>query len=162
VRRRVALGFGCAAAALALARPTATSLAIGTLVASLGQSLRVWAAGHLEKGREVTASGPYRFSRHPLYVGSTIMGAGLAIASRSVLVAAIVAVYFAATLTAAIRNEETFLRQRFGDDYDAYASGIAIDDKRLFSVGRLVRNREHRAIAGFVVVVGLLALKTFW
>ncbi len=66
-RRRVPLGFACAAAAVWLARPTPRSLAIGSAIAVAGELLRIWAAGHLEKGREVTVSGPYRFTRHPLY-----------------------------------------------------------------------------------------------
>ena len=86
-RRRVALGFACAAIALWLAKPTPRSLVIGATVASVGELLRIWAAGHLEKGREVTVSGPYRFSRHPLYVGSSLIGVGIAIASASLVVA---------------------------------------------------------------------------
>ena len=70
-RYRVRLGFPSAVLALWLAQPTERSLAAGAIVALVGEGLRIWAAGHLEKGREVTASGPYRFSRHPLYLGST-------------------------------------------------------------------------------------------
>ena len=85
-RLRVSLGFVLALAALWLASPTPHSLAIGSLIAIAGEMIRLWAAGHLEKGREVTSSGPYAFTRHPLYLGSTVMGAGLAIASDSVVV----------------------------------------------------------------------------
>jgi len=46
------------------------------VVAACGELLRLWAAGHLEKSREVTTSGPYRFTRHPLYMGSTLIGIG--------------------------------------------------------------------------------------
>ena len=82
-RYRVRLGFIAAAAALWLAQPTTTSLAAGAAIALAGEGLRIWAAGHLEKGREVTASGPYRLSRHPLYLGSALIGAGFAVASAS-------------------------------------------------------------------------------
>ena len=115
-RLRVPLGFGAAAVAIVLARPDFSSLSWGMLVAVAGEAVRVWAAGHLEKGREVTCSGPYRFSRHPLYVGSTVMAAGIAIASASLWVAAVAVVYLGATLTAAIRTEEAFLRRQFGDE----------------------------------------------
>ena len=64
-----------------LARPTSRSLAIGGAMALVGEALRIWAAGHLEKGREVTRSGPYRLTRHPLYLGSAIIGVGVAIAA---------------------------------------------------------------------------------
>ena len=91
------------------------SLAIGTAVGAVGEAIRIWAAGHLEKSREVTTSGPYRFTRHPLYLGSSILGLGVAIASRSLIVALLMFAYMAATITAAIRTEEAFLRQQFGD-----------------------------------------------
>src|SRR5919106_3708853 len=100
-RWRVPLGFVFGAAVLWLARPTLRSLAIGAAVAVVGEMIRIWAAGHLEKGREVTVSGPYRLTRHPLYVGSTVMGVGLAIAAASWIVALLVIAYLAITLTAA-------------------------------------------------------------
>ena len=53
----------------------------------VGEALRIWAAGHLEKGREVTRSGPYRWTRHPLYIGSAIIALGVVIAARSAIVA---------------------------------------------------------------------------
>jgi protein-S-isoprenylcysteine O-methyltransferase Ste14 len=157
-RLRVPLGFAGAVAALWFAAPTRTTLAAGTLVALAGEAVRVWAAGHLNKSREVTASGPYRFVAHPLYVGSSIMGAGLAIAANSILVAALVALYLATTITAAVRSEEAFLRARFGDGYDRYRRGAA-DGARRFSIAQAIANREYRAVGGLVAAVLLLLWK---
>ena len=159
-RRRVPLGFLCAVVALWLSRPTARSLAIGGSVAALGELLRIWAAGHLEKGREVTVSGPYQFTRHPLYVGSTLIGAGIAIASASLVVAALTAAYLGATLSAAIRTEERHLTDKFGDAYPEYRDGRAPSASRRFSASRAMRNREYRAIAGLALALALLAWKT--
>ncbi|MDP7338153.1 MAG: methyltransferase, partial [Vicinamibacterales bacterium] len=92
-RLRVTAGFCVAVAAFWLARPTWLSLGVGATVALVGESMRVWAAGHLEKGLEVTTSGPYRWMRHPLYVGSSLLGAGFAAASRHPVAAALVVVY---------------------------------------------------------------------
>src|SRR6476469_2476901 len=114
-RRRVALGFLVAVATLLLARPTWMTWRTGLAIAVVGEAVRIWAAGHLEQSREVTRSGPYRWTRHPLYVGSTIMALGIVVASRSVIVTALAAVYMASTLTAAIRTEEAFLTRAFGD-----------------------------------------------
>jgi len=122
--------------------------------------MRFWAAGHLEKGREVTRSGPYRWSAHPLYVGTSIIGAGVAIASAAAVVFALVAVYLVALLTAAIRTEEAALTAKFGDEYVAYRQGRSVDAVRRFNFARAVRNREHRAVAGLVLGLVLLALKT--
>ena len=172
-RWRVALGFVCGALVFWLAKPTGTTVVAGTSIAIVGECLRVWASGHLNKAREVTVSGPYRWFAHPLYVGSAVMGAGLAVTSNSVAVAGVIALYLAVTITAAIKNEEAFLRRTFGDRYDRYRYGrpaVAAPDEdanRHFSLSQAMANREHRALVGFAVAVLLLVLKAtyngpFW
>jgi protein-S-isoprenylcysteine O-methyltransferase Ste14 len=158
-RFRVRLGFIAAALAFALAQPTPRSLLIGTLVTLIGETLRIWAAGHLEKGREVTASGPYRLTRHPLYVGSSIIGLGFAIASARVIVFVLVLLYLALTIGAAIRREESHLTEKFGSAYPEYRDGRTSDDARRFSLQRAFRNREYRAVLGLTVALALLAWK---
>jgi protein-S-isoprenylcysteine O-methyltransferase Ste14 len=158
-RRRVALGLLAVAAALVLARPTLLSWSIGLAIASVGEAIRIWAAGHLEKGSEITRSGPYRWSRHPLYVGSSIIAAGVVVASRSVAVAIVTIIYMVSTLAAAIRVEESFLTRRFGDAYDRYRESRAEPMPRRFSAARVIRNREYRAAAGLAAGFALLALK---
>jgi protein-S-isoprenylcysteine O-methyltransferase Ste14 len=158
-RRRVQLGFVVTAITLTLAHPTWQSLRSGFLIAVIGEGIRVWAAGHLEKSREVTRSGPYRFNRHPLYVGSTVVAAGVVIASRSWVVALAVAVYMGSTIAAAIRTEEAFLRRAFGSTYDEYLDSRAEPMVRRFSMARAMRNREHRAVAGLLAGFALLALR---
>ena len=78
-RLRVPLGFVASAIVLWLAAPTRMTLVVGGSVAVVGEALRIWAAGHLNKSREVSSSGPYRYFAHPLYVGSSMMGAGVAV-----------------------------------------------------------------------------------
>ena len=158
-RVRVALGYVFGALAFWFAAPTARSLALGAVVGALGEGLRIWAAGHLEKGREVTNTGPYAMTRHPLYAGSTIMGAGLAIAGNSLVVAVLVFAYLALTITAAIRSEEAHLTDKFGAHYPAYRDGTATRGARRFSLERAIRNREYRALLGLVIVLALLAAK---
>jgi len=158
-RRRVTLGFLVAGVVLWLAQPTWRTIAAGALVAAAGEAIRLWAAGHVEKSREVTRSGPYRFTRHPLYLGSSIIGAGIAIASGSLAVAAVIVLYLATTITAAIRAEETHLRDKFGGEYDAYAQRMAPPMVRAFSAARALGNREHHTVAGLLLALALLALK---
>jgi hypothetical protein len=160
-RLRVPLGYVLGAAALWLASPTPRSLAAGAAVGAIGEALRIWAAGHLEKGREVTSSGPYALTRHPLYAGSTIIGAGLAIAANSLAVAALVVAYLAITITAAIRSEEAHLTDKFGAEYPAYRVGAASRGTRGFSLERAMKNREYRALLGFVAVLLLLAARMY-
>ena len=158
-RWRVTVGFVFAALVLWLATPTINSLLLGGAVSLVGELIRIWAAGHVEKSKEVTRSGPYQFTRHPLYLGSSIIGAGVAIASGSAIVAAMVIGYLATTMTAAIRAEEAHLREKFGRQYDAYAARTAPPMARVFSLKRALGNREHHTIAGLVIAFALLALK---
>jgi hypothetical protein len=142
-----------------MSRPGGRALLAGTLVACIGEALRIWAAGHLNKSREVTCSGPYRWLAHPLYAGSSIMGLGLAIASRSLVVALLVGSYLVLTIGAAVKTEESFLRETFGEPYDRYrrareAAGDAAN--RRFSLALALRNGEHRAAIGFAIAVLLL------
>lgn len=157
-RFRVSLGFLFGALVWWLSTPTVRSIVAGAAVAAAGEGMRMWAAGHLQKSREVTASGPYRWFSHPLYVGSSVMGGGLAIASASVIVSAIVAGYLVIALTVAAKAEEAFLRRTFGDRYDRYQRGV-VDLTRRFSWRQVRANHEHRALIGFLLAVGLLALK---
>jgi protein-S-isoprenylcysteine O-methyltransferase Ste14 len=158
-RWRVFLGFVFAAVVIWLATPTMQSFVIGAAIAILGESIRVWAAGHLEKSKEITSSGPYRYTRHPLYLGSSLIGIGMAVIANNLAVAVIVIAYLSLTLTAAMRSEEAHLREKFGDAYDAYAQKRAPSIARTFSWQRAIYNREHHTILGLLAGLLLLAGK---
>jgi protein-S-isoprenylcysteine O-methyltransferase Ste14 len=161
-RWRVPLGYLFAVIAFWLADPTPLALIIGGTLAAAGEALRVWAAGHLEKGREVTTSGPYAYTRHPLYAGSSLMGAGFAIASNTIVVAIVVILYLITTITAAVRSEEAHLTDKFGPQYPEYRDGVATTQPRRFSFARALRNREYRAFAGLVAAFAVLAAKLYF
>lgn len=161
-RLRVPLGFVFGPVVWWLAEPTPHSLALGATIAAIGEMIRFWAAGHLRKGVEVTTSGPYRWTAHPLYVGSSVIGAGLAIASARWIVAGLVGGYLAVTVSAAIRAEEARLRERFDVEYTQYRTGAVDGSARRFSLQRALANREPRAVAGSLAALGLLALKMVW
>ena len=165
-RLRVTLGFVFGALVLALAQPTARSLAIGFGIVAIGEGIRIWAAGHLNKSREVTTSGPYRWVAHPLYVGSAVMGIGLAVACANLTATTVIVAYLVTTLTAAVKSEETYLRRTFGEQYELYRESQRARrqlsggrSSRRFSLAQARTNREYRAVAGFLVAILLLALK---
>ncbi len=155
-RYRVHLGFAAAIAALVLARPHPRAWLAGLVVAAAGELVRLWAAGHIEKGREITRSGPYRYVRHPLYAGSTLIGVGFSIAAWSIPVAILCVVYLGVTLAAAVRTEEATLDARFDGAYSAYREGRAEPVARRFSWARVMANREYRAVAGLIVAFAYL------
>ena len=156
---RVTLGFAVGAVCIWIADPTWRTLVIGGLIALPGESLRLWAAGHIEKGREITRSGPYRFVRHPLYLGSSIMAIGFAVATGRVEVAVAALIYMGLTLFAATRTEERALDEKFKGEYSAYREGRAKPVTRQFSWQRVMANREYCAATGVVIGLGVLAIK---
>lgn len=155
-RIRVPLGFAAAAVAFFLARPSWTSWRIGLVVALAGELVRLWAAGHIEKGREITRSGPYQFVRHPLYLGSALLGVGFLVAANNLAVAVLTFLYLALTLTAAARSEEAHLDDKFSGAYSDYRAGVMVPADRPYSWKRVVANREYQAVAGLVAVFAFL------
>ena len=160
-RWRVTLGFVFGALVLWLATPEPRTLVAGAAIAILGEAIRLWAAGHLEKSKEVTQSGPYRYTRHPLYLGSSLIGAGIAIASHNLVVILMIAAYLLFTLTAAMRSEEAHLREKFGDAYDAYVEKRSEPMARVFSWDRAIHNREHHTMLGLAAGLLILVAKLF-
>lgn len=151
-RIRVPLGFAATAVAIVLARPSWTSWRIGLLVALVGECVRLWASGHIEKGREITRSGPYQFFRHPLYLGSALLGLGFIVAANNVAVAALTVLYLGLTLTAAARSEEAHLDEKFAGAYSDYRAGTISPVDRPYSWRRVLTNREYQAVAGLIAV----------
>ncbi len=82
-RWRVRLGYPLAIVVLALAHPTPQSILYGALVGAIGLFIRAMAAGHLHKQQVLTVTGPYAYTRNPLYLGSAILAAGVAVAIHS-------------------------------------------------------------------------------
>jgi hypothetical protein len=166
-RLRVKLGFVAGALYLWLADPTAPSICAGAAVAAVGVLLRGLAAGHLTKDSALTTTGPYAATRNPLYLGSIIIAAGLALAALSAWVVVMFAVMFAVVYLPVIRSEETFLAARF-PEYADYCRrvprliprlGALAQATRDFAWARYRRHREYSALLGTAVMLSALVLK---
>ena len=121
-RTRVPLGFLTAAVYLVEAArraPHPAAIAWSLALVLPGLALRAAASGTVKKNRELTVTGPYAYTRNPLYLGSMLMAAGFAVALLSWPVALLIAAGFAAIYIPVIASEERFLRATFGgfDDY---------------------------------------------
>jgi protein-S-isoprenylcysteine O-methyltransferase Ste14 len=169
-RIRVPLGFALAVFYLWIARPTWTSIAFGTIIAIPGIVLRACASGHVKKNEELTTSGPYAYTRNPLYLGSLMMAAGFALAARSFWVLAIIAAMFFAIYLPVIRSEEAYLRQAF-PTFDEYARNVPRLVPRLspysqrsskFSAVLYWQHREYNAVLGTVALMAALVAKLLW
>jgi len=166
---RVAAGYAIGALAVALARPTPRSIAVGLAVATAGELVRLWASGHIEKTERLATGGPYAHTRNPLYVGSALLAVGFAVAAHSVPVIAAVILYFAAFYPAVIAEESRFLRQKFGEPYEAWAQHVPGFLPRLtpggprssrFEWNRVRRNREWRTALALPVFGLVLYLRS--
>lgn len=165
------LGFLCAALFIALARPGPLTLAIGGAVALLGLLLRAWAAGHIRKNTALATSGPYAYTRNPLYLGSFILGAGFTIASGQPLLGLPFAALFLGIYLPVMRVEALTLMELFGEEYRRYASAVPLFLPRLlpyragpgqrakFDASLYLRYREYRAALGLIIAWSILALK---
>jgi protein-S-isoprenylcysteine O-methyltransferase Ste14 len=168
-RIRVPLGFAFAAVYIWLARPTLLSIFIGMLVAVPGLLLRALASGHVRKNEELTTTGPYSYTRNPLYFGSMIIAAGFIGAARSWILAVVGLVLFAAIYLPVIGAEEKFLRAKF-IGFDAYAARVPRLLPRYsrepllqnFSFDLYRAHREYNALLGAFAMLVLLLLKWAW
>src|ERR1700743_3139655 len=122
-RIRVPMGFVFAGVYLWLAVPTFVSRAWSLLLVLPGLWLRGYAAGYVKKNAELTMTGPYAYTRNPLYLGSMLIAFGFAAASKSIVIALLLAVLFAIIYVPVIGSEEAFLRSKFAD-FDAYAANV--------------------------------------
>ena len=166
-RIRVPLGFIFAVVFVMLARPTKSSLLAGALVVVPGLALRGLASGHVQKDRQLTTSGPYAYTRNPLYLGSLILAAGFAIAARSWWIVGIMFLMFAVIYVPVIRGEERYLRQTF-PDYDDYTRHVPRflprvtpygSQQSAYSSARYWKHREYQASLGCATMLAALVVK---
>ncbi len=168
-RIRVPLGFVFAVLYFWLARPTWRFIAIGAVVILPGLLIRALASGHVRKNEALATSGPYAYTRNPLYLGSLLMGVGFAVAARSWWVGVALVVMFFAIYLPVIRDEEAFLRQKF-PEFEDYArrvprmfprivSGSHGETSGGFSFDLYLKHREYNALIGCVLLVGALVIK---
>jgi protein-S-isoprenylcysteine O-methyltransferase Ste14 len=173
-RWRVPLGFLCGAAFIFFARPTPWALLIGASVSLLGLALRAWAAGHIRKNAQLATSGPYAFTRNPLYLGSFFLGLGFTVASGRLVLGLLFAALFLGIYLPVMRVEASTMAQLFGNEFEAYRRSVPLFFPRLTPFrqnesadnkfdGRLyLRYREYRAALGLVLAWGLLLIKTYY
>lgn len=171
-RIRVPLGFALVVFYFWLARPTWRSLLLGMVGILPGLFVRGLASGHVRKNEALATSGPYAYTRNPLYLGSLLMGIGFAVAARSWWIGGALGVMFFAIYLPVIRDEEEFLRKAF-PEFEEYAQRVprivpsikAHDGGTpgAFSWELYLKHREWKAMVGAAAVVaGLMAKMTFF
>jgi protein-S-isoprenylcysteine O-methyltransferase Ste14 len=147
--------------------PSVRSLWIGGVIALSGACLRLWAAGHIEKGKILTQGGPYAFTRNPLYLGSFIMALGIMIAGQGYWLLLAFGAFFVTFYYPVMKAEEQELFNGYRDEFLEYTKRVpmffpgfpkAHAASSTFSWPRVIRNREHRTMSGLILALALLAI----
>lgn len=170
-RLRVPLGFLFAIIFLVFAEPTLLSITIGSGVALVGLAIRAWASGHIRKARVLAITGPYAYTRNPLYFGTFFLGLGFTVAAGVWWLAILFATLFIGIYLPVMRVEAEDIRRIFGEDYDEYARNVPVflprftqwkksDEK--FDFGLYLQYREYRAAIGALIAIGVLAAKAYF
>jgi protein-S-isoprenylcysteine O-methyltransferase Ste14 len=169
-RVRVPLGFVFAVLYFWLAQPTWRSLALGAIGVVPGLVIRALASGHVRKNESLATSGPYAYTRNPLYLGSLLIGLGFCVAARSWWVGLALVMMFFAIYMPVIRDEERFLRTKF-PQFDEYARRVPRMVPRLtahssggeasagFSMDLYLRHREYNALLGSLALMATVIVK---
>ncbi|MCP2620358.1 hypothetical protein NLC35_03850 [Candidatus Aminicenantes bacterium AC-334-K16] len=168
-RWRVRVGSLGLVVALIFAAPTGLSLLAGLVICFLGLGLRAWACGHLEKDKALTISGPYRFTRNPLYLGNLIIGLSVVIAARSMVVLSYFLFYFLLFYPVIISYEKQKMKQIFPEDYHQFENQVPLffpslkpalpRNNRRFQWSLYQKNRELRAVGAALIFWALLLSK---
>ena len=152
-----------------LAKPTWRFIALGAILIVPGLLIRALASGHVRKNEALATSGPYAYTRNPLYLGSLLIGLGFALAARSWWVAVALIVMFLAIYLPVIRDEEKFLRQKF-PGFAEYARRVPrmlprlteyhdLSEAGTFSGQLYLKHREYNAVLGTLAMIAALVGK---
>ncbi len=169
-RTRVPVGTVLGGVFLLLMHPSIRSVWIGGMIALTGALLRIWAAGHIDKGRVLTCGGPYALTRNPLYLGSFLLALGILLAGQGYWLLVPFFAFFGLFYYPVMKAEEQELLEGHGRRFLDYASRVPLFLPSFASTGggsstflwsRVVKNREHRTFAGFLAAVVFLILKVF-
>jgi protein-S-isoprenylcysteine O-methyltransferase Ste14 len=168
----VPLGFCFAGFYAFFSEPTPTWLWPGMLIAILGLMIRIWASGHLKKGCELCLSGPYRWTRNPLYLGSFLVGIGFSIAAGKLWILLVFLTLFGGVYWPVIKKEEEELRATHGRQYEDYRSKVPSFLPGLqpgltgavghFRTRQVIVNKEYNAVIGSLIVFFFLVVKLMW
>ena len=169
-RRRIMLSFLFGLFfILMVSPPSMLFLVIGLEVAVFGEAIRTWAAGYLRKGELLAVSGPYAYVRHPLYLGSFLIGCGFCIAVQSLNFFIIFLVLFGFIYRYPLANEEKELAEKFGVEFISYKETVprffpAVAPYRSnimssFSWKQVVDNNEYRTWIGIFIISAILVMR---
>ncbi|MBI3802816.1 MAG: isoprenylcysteine carboxylmethyltransferase family protein [Nitrospirae bacterium] len=167
-KNRIVTSLLMGAAFWFFARPSFVSIAAGIPFVLLGEAIRVWSSGYIRKNQELATTGPYAFTRNPLYLGNGVLGFGFVVMGRSWVLLLLFLFGFAFIYRSTIRQEEERLAARFGERFSAYVTTVprffprwrrGASEAGSFDWGLVMKHREHRTWLGILVMLVLMIIK---
>ncbi len=168
---RIAATLPVALLLVAFAHPTPASVVIGGALVTLGEALRIWASGHIDKNARLATAGPYAHTRNPLYVANLVLLAGFCAMAANPWVAVLALAAFALIYRPVIREEARHMLALFGDEYREWSREVPLFFPRLtraphrrgrFSWALVVKHREHRNALAFGAGIALFWALHYW
>ncbi len=165
------LGFVFAAVFLIFAKPTPIFMVVGISLAFIGLLIRAWSSGHIRKNQDLAVSGPYKYTRNPLYLGSFLLGLGFMIASGVWWLILLFIILYLGIYFPVMSVEADELTAIFGDKYKEYAKKVSLffpwfsnyeSDGKKFEKELYMRYREYQAGLGFLAICAVLMAKAYF
>jgi protein-S-isoprenylcysteine O-methyltransferase Ste14 len=160
-RWRVRISLLFVILAVVFSKPELWSLLVGIGLTLAGLLLRTWASGHLEKERELIVTGPYRFTRNPLYLGNLLIGIGVVVGAQSLWILALSLVLFLIFYPVVVYTEKQKMEKLFPEEYAIYKEKVPLFFPALrpslkgqnirFQWSQYKQNREYRALIGSAI-----------
>jgi protein-S-isoprenylcysteine O-methyltransferase Ste14 len=154
------------------AKPSLSGLVIGMILIIVGESIRIWGAGHLQKNEVLTVTGPYAHVKNPLYIGTILITAGFCILADNIYLLAVATFAFCFHyIPYKKRVEGDRLRKIFGSQFEDYDQKVPeylprwtpyLKKKGSWQFKYFIENSEEGIL--FILIVGILLIlsRPFW
>ncbi|MCE5198721.1 MAG: isoprenylcysteine carboxylmethyltransferase family protein [Armatimonadota bacterium] len=157
------------ATVLLIADSTPRSFLYGLPLVIIGEMIRMWSAGYLNKMSKLTTAGPFAICRNPLYVGSFFISLGYVVMCHRPWLVAPAVVLFWLFHGGAVAHEEKMLVEKFGEDFTTYCKSVprfisfprSLKGYGKFSFLQMIHNREHINIIGTIITSSVFAVMSF-
>ena len=153
-------------------KPYFPGIAVGLILIFLGESIRVWAAGHLQKNETLTVTGPYAYVKNPLYIGTILITVGFCILADNIyLLAAATLIFCFHYIPYKKRMEGDRLKKIFGNPYEDYDQKVPeylpgwkrYSDKRVpWKFRCFIENSEEGILLIILAGILLILSRPYW
>lgn len=154
------------------AKPNTAGIIVGLILIIIGEAIRIWAAGHLQKNEILTVSGPYSYVKNPLYIGSILITTGFCILADNIyILAASTFMFCFHYIPYKKRVEGDRLKKLFGQKYEDYDEKVPEYIPRLTPYSKenvrwrfkiFIENSEEGIILLILIGVILILSRPYW